>query len=196
VGTVSVPDFNTVVSGETVLAFVSADGPQGSRQSAEVSGGGLHWKLVTRADGSPGDAEVWRAVASEPVSVDGVNARLARGGYGVSLSVIAMEGGDGTGAAASGSGATGAPMVKVRTESAASLIFAVGHDWDSAAARKLPVGWVMLDQWLDRSAGDTFWSQYTNEPTGAAGTRVTVSDLRPTHDHWNLAAVELVNDGS
>jgi hypothetical protein len=194
-GTVSAPDFNTVVRRETLLAFVSADGPQGSRQSARVSGGGLRWKLITRAAGSPGDAEVWQAIAPSAMSVHGVRATLSGRSYGVSLSVIAMEGGDGTAAAAAGSGVTGAPTVKLRTESATSLVFAVGHDWDSAAARKLPVGWVTLNQWLDHAAGDTFWSQYTNQPTGAAGSRVTVTDLAPTHDHWDLAAVELINDG-
>jgi hypothetical protein len=194
-GTVSVPDFNTVVDGETLLALVSADGPQGGHQTATVSGGGLRWKLVSRANGSPGDAEVWQAMASHAMSVSGVRAVPSSGGYGVSLNVIAMEGGDGTGASASGSGTTGAPTVKLRTESATSLVFAVGHDWDAATARKLPVGWVMLDQWLDTSAGDTFWSQYTNQPTGHAGTRVTVTDLAPTHDHWDLAAVELINSG-
>ncbi len=194
--TVSVPAFSTVVADETLLAFVSGDGPNGAgQQSAAMSGGGLHWKLVTRADGSSGDAEVWQAIASKPMAVNGVTATLSRGGYGVSLSVIAMEGGDGTGAVAAGAGATGAPAVKLRTESATSLIFAVGHDWDNATARKLPVGWVMLNQWLDTSAGDTYWSQYTNQPTGAAGSRVTVSDVAPTHDHWDLAAVELINSG-
>jgi hypothetical protein len=43
--------------------------------------------------------------------------------------------------------------------------------------------------------GDTFWSQYTNQPTGAAGSTVSVADTQPTGDHWNLAAVELVNSG-
>jgi hypothetical protein len=194
-GAVSVPPFHTVVAGETLLAFVSADGPQTSRQSATVSGGGLHWKLVSRANSSPGDAEVWQAIASRPTAVKRVTATLSRRGYGLSLSVIAMEGGDGTGATASASGATGAPTVRLRTESSTSLVFAVGHDWDSATARQLPVGWVMLDQWLDGSAGDTYWSQYTNQPTGAARTLVTVTDRAPTHDDWDLAAVELINDG-
>ena len=106
-----------------------------------------------------------------------------------------MEAADGTAATAVGSGSSGAPMVKLTTESATSLVFAVGHDWDQATARKLPVGWVMLDQWLDTGAGDTFWSQYTNQTTGRAGSHVTVSDLAPTNDHWNLAAVELINSG-
>jgi hypothetical protein len=71
----------------------------------------------------------------------------------------------------------------------------VGNDWDRAVARQLPVGWVFLDQLLNVQTGDTFWSQYTNQPTGAAGSTVSVADTQPTGDHWNLSAVELVNSG-
>jgi hypothetical protein len=194
-GAASTPAFRTVVAAETLLALVSADGPQTGAQRASVSGGGLRWRLVARANGSPGDAEVWQAIASKPTDVTPIRATLSSGGYDVSLNVIAMEGADGTAATATGSRASGAPTVKLTTESATSLVFAVGHDWDQAIARKLPVGWVMLDQWLDSGAGDTFWSQYTNQPTGPAGSHVTISDLAPTKDDWNLAAVELINDG-
>jgi hypothetical protein len=194
-GTASTPAFRTVVAAETLLAFVSADGPQTERQRASVSGGGLHWRLIARANGSPGDAEVWQAIAPKPMNVIPIKATLSNGGYDIDLNVIAMEGADGTAATATGSGATGAPTVKLTTESATSLVFAVGHDWDQAIARKLPTGWAMLDQWLDSGAGDTFWSQYANQPTGRAGSHVTVSDLAPTQDDWDLAAVELINDG-
>jgi len=70
----------------------------------------------------------------------------------------------------------------------------VGHDWDNAIARTLPSGWVPLEQWVDTATGDTYWSQYTNTPTGAAGSVVKVSDTAPSTDQWNLAAVELQND--
>jgi Big-like domain-containing protein len=187
--------FPTVVPGETLLAFVSADGPQSSRQTATVSGGGVSWHLVTRANASPGDAEIWEATARQPTTVSPVSAGLRFGGYDESLSVIAMEGADGAGASAAASGTKGAPQLQLKTLSATSLVFAAGNDWDSATKRGLPTGWVLLDQWLDTQTGDTFWSQYTNQPTGAAGSRVTVSDSSPTGDHWNLAAVELINSG-
>lgn len=61
----------------------------------------------------------------------------------------------------------------------------------------------------DRSAGheavcpdqpDLDWdqpelTQYTKQPTGPAGSHVTVTDTAPTTDHWDLAAVELINSG-
>jgi hypothetical protein len=192
----SVPGFQTAMAGETLLAFVSADGPQQGRQSAQVRGGGVSWRLITRANARPGDAEVWQAVATRATRLSAITARLTTGGaFNLSLDVIAMEGADGAGASRAASGSSGAPTLHLQTESATSLIFAVGHDWDQAAPRRLPVGWVMLDQWLDAAAGDTFWTQYTNTPTGAAGSPVTVQAPRPSSGHWNLAAVELVNSG-
>jgi hypothetical protein len=187
--------FQTVTAGETLLALVSADGPQTGRQTAVVAGGGVHWKLVSRANSSPGDAEVWEAVAPAATTISPITATLASGGYDESLSVVAMEGADGVGAKARASGPSGAPHLTLKTIAAASLVFAAGDDWDRAAARKLPVGWVMLNQWLNTGTGDTYWSQYTNHPTGKAGTRIYVHDIAPTNDSWNLAAVELVNDG-
>jgi hypothetical protein len=106
-----------------------------------------------------------------------------------------MEAAHGFGATAHASGSSGAPHLTLKTEAATSLVFAAGNDWDHAVSRKLPVGWVMLDQWLNTDTGDTYWSLYTNHPTGKAGTSVSVGDTAPTNDHWNLAAVELVNSG-
>lgn len=187
--------FQTVAAGETLLAFVSADGPQSDKQTASVDGGGLQWKLESRANASPGDAEVWEAVAPTATNVSPITAELDASGYSLSLSVVAMEGADGVGATAHASGPSAAPHLTLKTLAATSLVFAAGNDWDRATARKLPVGWVMLDQWLNTGTGDTYWTQYTNHPTGKAGTRVLVRDLAPTNDNWNLAAVELVNSG-
>jgi hypothetical protein len=187
--------FDAVLPGETLLALVSADGPQVGKQSAVVSGGGLNWKLKSRANASPGDAEVWEAIAPTATTISPITATLNAGGYDLSLSIVAEEGADGTGAAAHASGPSGAPHLTLTTLAATSLVFAAGNDWDRAAARKLPVGWAMLDQWLNTGTGDTYWSQSTNHPTGAAGTHVSVADTAPTNDTWNLAAVELVNSG-
>ncbi len=192
---VSTDAFQTVLPGETLLAFVSADGPQSGHQTAVVGGGGLDWKLESRANASPGDAEVWEAVATTATTISPITASLASSGYDVSLSVVAMEGADGVGARAHASGPDGAPHLTLKTLASTSLVFAAGNDWDRAAARKLPVGWVMLDQWLNTGTGDTYWSQYMNHPAGKAGASVSVRDTAPTNDQWNLAAVELVNSG-
>jgi hypothetical protein len=194
--TVSTGSFHTVVPDETVLAFVSSDGPASGTETASVSGGGLSWHRAARADSSAGDSEIWSAMAYKAGSIGPITATLARSGYNLNLTVVAMEGADGPGATAAGSGKTGAPKVTLKTLSATSLVFAVGNDWDQAVARKLPVGWQMLSQHLDTATGDTFWVQYTNQPTGKAGSQVVVQDLAPTTDRWNLAAAEVINSGT
>lgn len=195
-GSATTPAFHTAAPGETLLAFVSADGPAGAgRQSATVGGAGLRWRLVERANGSSGDSEIWAATARAILSHAQVTSQLATGGYTESLSVVAFEGAGGVGSAAAASGPTGAASVGLRTKRATSLVFAVGNDWDHAVARVLPPGWVSLDQWPDPATGDTFWSQYTNQPTGRAGTLVRARVLAPTADQWNLAAVELTGSG-
>jgi hypothetical protein len=187
--------FHTAARDETLLAFVSADGPADAAQRATVTGAGLRWVLVARADTLPGDAEIWAATAQHVLAHATVTARLSVTGYAALLTAIAVEGSKGVGATAVASAGGGAPSTSMRTRSPASLVFAVGHDWDHAAARTLPHGWVPLDQWLDRSTGDTSWIQYTNSTTKAAGSRVTAHDTRPIEDQWNLAAVELRGGG-
>jgi hypothetical protein len=196
-GAVTTPSFHTATTGETLLAFVSSDGPAGAgKQTVTVSGAGLTWTLVKRENARSGDSEVWKATAPSVLSGATVVSTPAKAGYSQSLSVIAMQGTNGVGASAVGAGANGAPTVNLTTTEPKSLVFAVGNDWDRAAARTLPAGWTMLDQFLNTSSGDAFWSQYTNQPTGAAGSVVAATDTAPTNDQWNLVAVELINDDS
>jgi hypothetical protein len=196
-GSATTPAVHTAMSGETLLALVSADGPAGAgRQRATVSGAGLRWRLVKRVNGSSGDSEIWTANAPRILKGAQITSRLANPGFDESLTVVALEGTRGVGAASGASGSTGAPRVRLRTRSATSLVFAVGNDWDHAIGRVLPVGWVRLDQWVDTGTGDTFWSQYTNQPTGRAHSLVSVHVSAPTTDQWNLAAVEIVNSGT
>jgi hypothetical protein len=195
--TATTPSLHTAAPGELLVAFVSADGPNAAgNQHATVSGAGLTWTLVKRANSQSGDAEVWEALAPTVLSSATVTSTESAKGFGQDLTVIAMEGVGGIGTSVAGSAASGAPSVKLTTASPSSLVFAVGHDWDNAIARTLPSGWVLLDQWVNAASGDTFWSQYTNTPTGAAGSVVTVNDTAPTNDQWNLVAVELTSDDS
>lgn len=195
-GDASTASFHTAAAGETLLAFVSADGPAGAHQRATVSGAGLSWRLVRRANSSPGDSEIWTATAHRILTAARVTSVLDRPNFDESLTVVAMEGAAGVGSAVAGSGRTGAPRVGLRTKADTSLVFAVGNERDHAVARILPTGSVSLDQWLDNSTGDTFWSQYTNQATERAGTAITVRALQPVTDRWNLAAVELEGDDS
>jgi Bacterial Ig domain/Lysyl oxidase len=196
-GTVTTPAFHTAAAGETLLAFVGSDGPNASAaQSVTVSGAGLTWTLVRRANGQAGDAEIWQATAPAVLAGATVTSTPARAGYDQDLTVIAMEGTKGVGASAAASAPSGTPGVSLTTTAATSLVFAVGDDWDTATARIIPAGWVPLDQWLNTRTGDTYWSQYTNVPVPAAHTLVTAADTGPATDRWNMAAVEVTSDGS
>jgi hypothetical protein len=192
-GTVTTPSFSTVEAGEQLLAFVASDGPSGAaKQSATVSGAGLTWTLVKRANAQSGDAEIWRATAPSPLSDVTVTSTPAAQGYDQSLTVISLELSKGVGASVVGGAASGAPSVSLATTEEGSLVYAVGNDWDAAGARTLGPSQTMLDQYLDTKAGNTFWSQYTSQPAGAAGTVVTLNDTAPTNDMWNMAAVEVL----
>jgi Bacterial Ig domain/Lysyl oxidase len=194
-GTVTTPAFHTAIAGETLLAFVSSDGPGGTtKQTVTVSGAGLTWTLVKRANARPGDTEVWTATAPAILTSATVRSAPARAGYSQDLTVIAMQGTGGVGASVTASGASGAPTASITTTDDDSLVFAAGNDWDRAVARTLPAGWTMLDQWVNTGSGDTYWSQYTSQTTGPAGSVVSAGDIAPTNDQWNLVAVELVGD--
>jgi hypothetical protein len=194
---VTTPAFHTAMAGETLLAFVSSDGPaKAAGQTVTVTGAGLTWTLVKRSNGQAGDSEIWQATAPAVLSSATVTSTPAKTGFDQDLTVIAMNGVKGVGASAIGSGASGAPSLKLTTQGAPSLVFAVGHDYDNAVARTLPGNWTMLDQWVDTGPGDTYWTQYTSVPISPAGSVVTASDTAPTTDRWDLAAVELIGDGS
>ena len=195
-GTVTSTSFRTASAGETLVAFVAADGPPGTgKQAATVSGAGLKWKLIKRSDAGQGDAEIWAATAPSVLDGATVTSKLGNSGYDQDLSVIAMEGLKGVGASSAASGTGGSPSLTLRTSNPTSLVFAVA-DGKSALARTLPEGWVGLSQWIDRSSQSTYWSQYTNWPTGASGTVVPVTATAPSGGPWNMAAVELSGDGS
>ena len=194
-GAVTTPLFTTAEAGEQLFAFVSSDGPKGAgRQTATVSGAGLIWTLVTRANSRSGDAEVWTATAIGPLSNVSVSSTPAVAGFDQTLTVISMQMSQGAGASAAAGAASGEATVSLKTTEEGSLVFAVGHDWTNATARTLGAGQVMLHQYLDTATGDTTWTQYTGAVTGAAGETVTINDTAPAKDEWDLAAVEVRPD--
>lgn len=196
-GTVTTPSFDTAAPGEVLLAFVGSDGPyRAGGQSVTVSGGGLTWELVNRANGQPGDAEVWTATAANQLSGVTVTSTPLVSGYDQNVTVVAYEGVDGVGVSAASSAASGAPSVSLTTtapSNEASLVFAVGEDYVTATTHTPAAGQVILDQWLDNRTGDTYWSQYTNTSV-VTGTKVTMTDTSPTADTSNVVAVELIGD--
>jgi hypothetical protein len=181
--------FTTAGSGDLLLAFVSADGPAvASGQQATVSGAGLTWTRIKRANLRYGTSEVWQARATGVLTNATVTSALASSGY-QSLTVVALRGAVGVGASIGASSVTGAPSVSVTTTAASSWLFAVGNDWDGAVARTLPAGQTMVHQVLP-SVGDTLWVQ-TAHPNLGAGVASSIGATAPTNHQWNLVAVEV-----
>jgi hypothetical protein len=192
IGSTTTPAFSTSSVGELLLAFVGSDGPEGAAQTATISGAGLSWSLVARANGQAGDAEVWQATA--PSALFGATITTTPGvdGYDQAITVLALKGASGVGATATANARNGAPSVKLTTRSAGSWALAAGNDWDSATARTVGAGQVLLSQVLDSRTQNTFWAQGTTDPSSASGQPVTVSDTAPTEYRWNLAALEVL----
>jgi hypothetical protein len=194
-GAVTTAPFSTALGGETLLAFVGSDGPAGA-QTASVSGAGLTWSLVRRANGRPGTAEVWKATASVPLNQATVTSSLADATRDQSLTVVAFIGSAGVGAIASNSAATGAAAISLTTIRAGSRIYGVGNDWDGATARTLGSGQSMVHQWVDAAAGDTLWTQARTAPVPAVQSTATLSTTAPTTHQWNFVGVEVIRPTS
>ena len=164
-------------------------------QTATVSGGGLSWSLVRRANAQPGDSEIWAAPVAYPTTSISVTATVAQGGMNLSLTVLGVR--NATVGTSAGAGAgSGPPAVSFTSTAAGSVGVAVGNDYDYAISRTVGGSQSLLSQWLDTALGDTYWSQYTTVPTTTTGQTVTLNDPAPTQGRWNLAAVELKATGS
>jgi len=92
----------------------------------------------------------------------------------------------------SASAASGAPTAAVTTTRANSLVFGVGNDWDHAVARTPGPNQALVHQFL-APVDDTYWMQRVVPAVATSGTSVTLNDLAPTADRWNLAMVEILS---
>jgi hypothetical protein len=119
------PTFTTHQANEVLIAFLTSDGPNqaGGQTFSAVTGGGLTWSLRARANGQPGTAEIWQAVAPQTLTNVSVTAMRASGSYIGTITVVSFSGADTsrTGATKSGSASTGGPTV--------SLTTTVGDSW-------------------------------------------------------------------
>ena len=198
-GSVSTQSFSTPQANELLLAFVSTDSSDTlSNTVTSVSGGGLIWEFVTRANNQRGDAEVWRAFTPAPLSNVSVTAALSQSAA-ASITVVAFSGVDTSGSNGSGavgasatfSAPTGAPSGSLVTTRNNSWVFAVGNDWDNAIARTPGPNQALVHQYF-ASVGDTYWVQQQNAVTPAPATTVTMNDTAPTGDQFNFALVEVL----
>jgi beta-lactam-binding protein with PASTA domain len=191
-GTRTTTPFSTAAAGEILLAFVASDGPASGTQSVTVTGAGLSWTLVNRANQRSGTAEIWQATADTQLSGVTVSSTQSAAGYHQSLTVIAFTGAGAIGASAAASGPTGGPAVSVTTTKAGSLVYGVGNDWDHAIARTVGANQQIVHQWVDTSTDDTYWVQATSSVIPGSGTAVLLDVTAPTTDQWNMVAVEIL----
>jgi len=190
-GTVTTPRFPIAFGEEDLVAFVSAGGGRGQR--ATVTGGSLRWHLVRRSDAASGDLEIWTAAVPEETPAVTVSSSLSQPSASQHLTVIALEGADGVGAASASSGASGPLGLQLTTTSGASLVYAVVQG-ATGNTRHVPYGWFSLPSGAV-GGHRASWVQFTNQATGPAGTVVRIAD-RGARSPWNAVAVELVNDDS
>ncbi len=172
--------------GELAVAYVSADG-NSPDQAVLVAGGGMTWTLVARSNAQLGDAEIWSATTTG--TSFSVTAAPTQPGLNTELTVVTYQGAAGFGAATVNAAPTGAPTITLTPDTSGGLVSLVGFDWSNSVDRTLPSDESLLDQNTD-ALGDTYWAQDATAPT-TAGVDVTLSDLAPTTDNFDLAAVEV-----
>lgn len=181
----------TTANSDLLVAYVAGRGPGGKAQAAPVTAGRLKWTLVSRSAAGRGDAEVWYARAAGKLSKLKVTATLKYAGYPVAITVIAYKSATGIGRHALAHASKGAPAGSLTTSHAGSWVFAAGDDWAKTAQRTPGAGQLLVHQTGDR-AGDTYWVQATKRATKAAGTKVTINDIKPGADPYNLVLVEIL----
>jgi hypothetical protein len=188
---IATPAFSTSAGNELLLAFVSAAASTTPNVSS-MSGGGLTWTLVQRANAQLSTAEIWKAVASAPLTNVTVTASLSQSSA-ASITLVAFAGVNPTtpvGAAGSGYAASGAPTASLTTQGANSWVYGVGTAWDHSTARTLGTNQTMVHQNLDPN-DYTAWVQRQNATVQPGGTVVTINDTAPASDRWNLSIVEI-----
>jgi Domain of unknown function (DUF4082)/Bacterial Ig-like domain/Bacterial Ig domain len=195
------PSFSTASGNELLLAFVGGDNPGSGSNTVvnSVTGGGLTWVLVGRTNVQFGTSEIWRAFASSGLSNVSVTANFSISAPVSTITVVSFTGVDisGTngagavGASGTGNATSGGPTASLVTTRNNSLVFGVGNDWDSAAARTPGPNQSLVHQYL-ASNDDTYWVQRQNAVTALSGTTVTINDTAPTTDRYNLQIVEIL----
>jgi hypothetical protein len=193
------PAFSTTSTNELLLAFIATDYLSGTNTTVTgVTGGGLTWALVVRANAQSGSSEVWRAFAPANLTGATVTATLSQSVVS-SITVLSFTGVDTTGTSGSGaigatkpaSAASGTPTATLVTTRNNSWVFGMGNDFDNAVGRVAGANQTVLQQYLT-SAGDTYWVQKQNATTLLSGTSVTLNDTAPTGDRYNFAIVEVL----
>lgn len=190
-GKIVSPKLTTAAAERLLVAFVTVDGPTAATQKvSSVTGGGLTWTLVTRANSTWGTAEIWQAHATSKLTGVAVTAKFAKSGYDGAITVTAFANAAGSvGTSATASGTSGAPSVTVAPRTDGSLIWATGHDWTHAAVPTPLINQTLQHSFLDTRIDDSFWTESFDAPT--TNFPITIGVSSPTSDRWQLVGVEI-----
>jgi hypothetical protein len=191
------PALSTTSTYELLLALVSG-GPASGVTVSSVTGAGLSWVLVQRTNAQGGTAEIWRAFSPTVLSNATVTANFSTNVFS-SITVMTFAGVDPSGANGSGaigaavsaSAASGAPTATLTTTRDNSLVVGVGTDAASAVARTPGSNQNLVSSDLAPN-NNTYWVQTQINTTPLSGTSVSVNDISPTSDKYNLTAVEIL----
>jgi hypothetical protein len=184
---------------------------------ADTSGGLLTWHAVAQANGQPGDAEIWYAIA--PSAINNISISVTRSstavpnwgalcypwltpgtywGYSPAnpdcngmLALQTFSKYDPTtplAAASTASGSGATESVNVNVTKIGSQIWGVGYDYEYAATRQTSQKLVHED--ISAPDVDTAWVQNAGGITGALGNYV-LTDTAPGAGPWDYAAVEV-----
>jgi hypothetical protein len=195
-GRLSAGPLAVTAPGTLVVALVGTDGPSGSaaRQVVStVSGGGLTWQRAVRGPGSAGNAEIWYALARQPVAQLRVSVQRSVTGYHGHLDVAALAGVDGAapvGAVARATGHDSGAALALTPAAAGSVLLAAGNAYDTAATPAPRTGQRLLGSQVDGATGDTYWA--TAATTGAT---TTLGVTAPSAGRWTAVAVALTPAG-
>jgi uncharacterized protein (TIGR03437 family) len=175
--------FSTAYPNELILAFVATGYVSGMNTTvSRVSGGGLRWALVGRANTQSGTSEIWRALATTTVSNVIVSALMSQS-VQASITVMTFTGIDTSGTYGSGaigaflgaSALSGSPSsATITTTRNLSLVYGVGNTPGVAASRSVGPSQSLIRQQL-ASSPDTFWFQRGAFPVLTTGTAVTLN---------------------
>jgi hypothetical protein len=179
-GAVTTPSFATTQPHTVLVAFAASDGPRSGGQSVTVSGAGLSWSLVRRANTQTGTSEIWTATAPTPLTGATVTSTPAVGGFHQSLTLAVFERAIGVGASTAAGARTGAPTVSlVTTGRAGSLVYGVGNDGDRAIARTVGSNQAIVHQWVvDRESGRDDRDKRERGGSSAGGSQESDDDDR------------------
>ncbi len=195
--TISSVAFSTKQPNELLEAFIDSNGPGSTTRQESfqaVTGGGLTWTLRARSNGQNGTAEIWQAVAVNPITNASVTATRATGQYSGDITIVGFLNANTTtnGATATASGRSGAPTLSLTSTQTNSWVWATGFDWDNNKARTVGANQTLNDQYVYKNESITSWTQSQTNPTNTEGAKVTINDIAPISDRWDLAAVEIL----